>query len=152
MERHKMVFKRKQLPGPSTDEMNPEVGALMTEVSQLLKNGQAEQARQRLDELLERFPLAYWPRVFASAFYLRAGQTIPAMSELAVALAIEPTNPLGYRRLGLLMRRGGQSQLAERILENGWQFARTLYRRDQLAEERQRFFAESDADLDLPLG
>lgn len=136
---------------PLTPPISETEAILLARAFDALKEADTDLDKQKIiDSLLEEDPTSVTLHLCASALFAQQGRMTECIAEHALALALDPTNPVPFRRLGLLMRRAGREVLAEAILENGWSLMKQLFPKQRHAQEKQRFFSqEEQGDLGL---
>ena len=126
----------------SGDDADMQAWRAMRSIQTLLEQGEVERAIEELQQTLPQFPLNYMLHIFAAAVYGTADRQEDRLREYAIAFAIEPHNPVAYKRFAHLLRKRGETVLATRVLENGWEHCKAWYSPEQMEEERTKFFAE----------
>lgn len=83
-----------------------------------IQEGDTDAADRLVIEMVEKFPRCYEARIIASAYYLKRNQNEKFLLETTVAIALDPTNPVAYRRLAKYLA-SQENNLSELILELG---------------------------------
>lgn len=91
-----------------------------------------------------QFPTEPMLRLIAADTLRRAGNDAQALTQLAIALALAPEQPMTYVRLARLLNDQGERDAARGVLEAGWKHQQRTVRRNQRAAERDRYFSLVD--------
>src|SRR5579871_6230557 len=78
-----------------------------TTIGDLYRDGQAQEARSLLRELLEHHEAGCVSHYIASTCYVLLGDIPEATAAAAVAVTLDPTNPTAYTILARLLRTQG---------------------------------------------
>ena len=116
-----------------------ELQALM----QAQEGGDRKAIAEKLKAARELYPDSFEVHTFLSAFHLQENNLNGAIQEAAIALALKPDNPVGYRRLAFLLRRTEHAASSEAILRVGWERQKALLKSKEGSPEQDAYFSET---------
>lgn len=128
----------------STDQLI-RVRESLNMIQGFLDDGDIRRADDTLSALIGECPTNWWARYSASILFERIGNMEASVNNAAIALALEPRNPLSYRRIAFCTSRNGEDGTAQRILELGWAEMVKIVPKSQLSPERNRYFDLSES-------
>lgn len=118
-----------------------EVSRAFAETDALLKAGDRGGAMECIRAAETRFPEAYMLYVAEATLHFGTGALLEAIEALAIALCLEPDNPLGHCRLAQGLARRGRDVAARAVLERAWALSVRMRIVDTAPASRDAFFA-----------
>ena len=108
--------------------------------------------RRWIDEAMARWPTYPYIHLFSAIVRRAEGDTNGRLADLAVALALDPDDPVLYKHVAYVLRDAGRAELVEPVLAKGWEAWERLLAHGRLRMpegEREKYF---DLDRQPPDG
>lgn len=93
----------------------------------------------------EQDPRNYFLRISLSDILFEQGAFDECLYHLGIAVAVDPTGPLAYRRMARAAQRNDQPERAQNLLETGWPFFETQTSKQYPREDRAFWFSVIDS-------
>ncbi len=112
----------------------------LTDSAALAEAGDSSGALDCLGSAEVRYPEAYMLHVAEATIHIQLGELARAGECLAIAIALEPENPVAYRRLARVLAMRKRQGVAQAILKRAWDLSveMKVVKRDE--ESRRAFF------------